>query len=258
MPEYALLYFGAWLAGVAVVPIDLRTRPEVRDRFACDAGARLGFKSELLEGRFGTPVVATLALEGLLDHLAEPPPGWEPPGVSQDDLAEIAYTSGTTDVPKGVMLTHGNLLAQIEALSAGFPLDPDYRALSLLPLSHVYEQVADLLLAVSAGVRMTYLPRINSITVLGALREERITCFVLVPEVLRMLLQGIERRVDEAGRTSRWRRAQALAARLPFPLRHLLFRQVHRALGGRLLRLPRWPARHSPSPRAEARTFAPV
>ncbi len=47
---------------------------------------------------------------------------------------------------------------------------------------------------------MTYLPRINSVTVLRALQDERITCFVLVPEVLRMLLRGIERRVDEAGR----------------------------------------------------------
>src|SRR5262245_39355348 len=234
MPEYALLYFGAWLAGVVVVPIDVRTRPEVRDRFAADAGVRLAFQSELMESRFGPPVAETEVLEQLLDRVAEPPPGWAPPDVGRDRLAEIAYTSGTTGVPKGVMLTHGNLVAQIEALSVAFPLDPAYRALSLLPLSHVYEQVVDLLLAFSSGVRMSYLPRTNPATVLRALQEERITCFVLVPEVLRTMLATIERRAGQEGGGDRWRRAQALAAHLPIPARRLLFRRVHRALGGRL------------------------
>jgi long-chain acyl-CoA synthetase len=235
VPEYALLYFGSWLAGVVVVPIDVRTRPEVRDRFAADAGVRLAFQGELMEGRFGPHVAETLVLERLLDQVTEPPPGWAPPDVGRDQLAEIAYTAGTTDVPKGVMLTHGNLLAQVEALTAAFPLEPTYRALSLLPLSHVYEQVVDLLLAFSAGVRMSYLPRTNPATVLRALQEERITCFVLVPEVLRMMLAAIERRAGEEGGADRWRRAQSLAAHLPVPARRLLFRRVLGALGGRLV-----------------------
>ncbi len=208
---------------------------EVRDRFAADAGVRLGFQSELMEARFGPQVAETLQLETLLDRVAEPPPWWAPPDVSRDHLAEIAYTSGTTGVPKGVMLTHGNLLAEVAALTVAFPLKPTYRALSLLPLSHVYEQVVDLLLAFSAGVSMTYLVRTNPATILHALQEERITCFVLVPEVLRMMLAAIERRASEEVGANRWQRAQSLAAHLPFPARRLLFRQVHHALGGHLV-----------------------
>jgi long-chain acyl-CoA synthetase len=235
MPEFALLYFGAWLAGLVVVPIDVRTRPEVRDRFAADAGVRVAFQSQLMESGFGPQVAETVVLESLLDRIVEPPSGWAPPDVGRDQLAEIAYTSGTTDVPKGVMLTHGNLLAQVQALSVAFPLEPTYRALSLLPLSHVYEQVVDLVLAFSAGVPMSYLPRTNPATIMRALQEERTTCFVLVPEVLRMMLAAIERRAAEEGGANRWRRAQSVAANLPFRARRLLFRRVHRALGGRLV-----------------------
>ena len=81
---------------------------------------------------------------------------------------------------------------------------------------------------------MTYLPRTNAATVLRALRVERITCFVPVPEVLRMLLEGIERRVRDDGEWRQWSVAHRLAGKLPFSVRRLLFRDVHRALGGHL------------------------
>ncbi len=142
MPEYALLYFGAWLAGAAVVPIDLRTRPEVRNRFARHAGARLGFKSELLDDRFGTPVVETLALKGLFDHVAEPPPGWEPPEVSQAGRDRLPL--GHHRHPEGRHARPRQPLGSDRGVDRRLPAPPDYRALSLLPLSHVYEQVVDL------------------------------------------------------------------------------------------------------------------
>jgi long-chain acyl-CoA synthetase len=234
MPEYALLYFGAWLAGLVVVPIDVRTRQEVVERFVQTAGPLLGFKSGALEGVFGPPVRKTFVLEDLFDLIGAAPPLDRLPEVRSADLCEIAFTSGTTGVPKGVMLTHGNFLAEVEALQTVFPLKRTYRGLSLLPLSHAYEQVADLLMSYTSGVRMTYLPRINAATLMRALREQRITCFVLVPELLRVLLDGIERRVRDEGRWHQWQVAHRVAAQLPFSLRRLLFRDVHQALGGHL------------------------
>jgi long-chain acyl-CoA synthetase len=236
LPEYAVLLFGAWLAGVVVVPIDLRTTQEVADRFVAAAAPRLGFRSRAGGGAFGPPVAGVVELEDLFD-LVRDRPGLGPSGLPRprlrpDALAEIAYTSGTTGVPKGTVLTHANLLAELRALQVTFPLDSRDRALSLLPLSHVYEQVTDLLLAVSAGIRMTYLPRPGSVTILRALQEEGITCFTLVPEMLRVLLAGVEREVRARGGEGRWRAAMALAPRLPRPVRRLLFRPVHRALGG--------------------------
>lgn len=234
MPEYAVLFFGAWLAGVVVVPIDVRTRPETIARFVATAQPRLAFRSRLLEGEFGPQVAATYILEELFDHAASAPPLAEPPPIGPDHLAEIVFTSGTTGMPKGVMLTHGNLLAEIAALRQAFPLRRTERALSLLPLSHAFEQVVNLLLAYSCGVRMTYLPRINAVTIVRALREERITCLAIVPELLRLLLAGLERRIQREGAWERYQRAQRLAERLPFPWRRPLFRSLHRALGGRL------------------------
>lgn len=235
LPEYAILYFGAWLAGLVVVPIDMRTGPEVESRFLQTAAPKLGFRSSTLPGTFPDTVPETLNLESLFELVTDANRDWRPPAIAPSDLAEICFTSGTTGVPKGVMLTHANLLAEVEGLQKAFPLDPDYRALSLLPLSHVYEQVVDLLLAFNSGVRMTYLPRINPAVLLRVLREERITCFVLVPELLRMLLNGIETQAAARGGLRRWQLMLRFGGRLPFPMRRLLFQQIHRALGGSVI-----------------------
>jgi long-chain acyl-CoA synthetase len=234
MPEYALLYFGAWLAGIVVVPIDVRTRQEVLDRCVAASEPRLGFKSRFLTGTFADPVHTTFDLEELFDLVQRTPPLESLPQVGPEHLCEIAFTSGTTGVPKGVMLTHGNLLAEVEALRVAFPLRRSYRALSLLPLSHALEQVIDLLLAYSFGVRVTYLQRINPATIARTLREERITCLILVPQLLRLLLTGLERRARAEGKGPQWDLAHRVAGWLPFTLRRLLFRSVHQALGGHL------------------------
>ncbi|HYM96978.1 MAG TPA: AMP-binding protein [Candidatus Sulfotelmatobacter sp.] len=234
-PEYALLYFGAWMAGIAAVPIDVRTGEDVLQRFIAAASPRRVFKSASLPDWFDAGAGRTINLEELFDLVDTAAPLDPLPPIGPDDLADIVFTSGTTGVPKGVMLTHGNLLAQVRALQVAFPLERGYRALSLLPLSHVFEQAIDLLLAYSAGVRITYLPRMNRVTISRALRDERTTCFVIVPELLRVMLDGIERRVIDEGREAAWRRGHRLAARLPFPLRPVLFRQVHEALGGHLI-----------------------
>ena len=235
MPEYAVLYFGSWLAGMVVVPIDVRTRQDVVQRFVTTAAPRLGFTSEQIEGRFGSPVARTFALEDLLT-LVEPATATASfPEVGHDSLCEIAFTSGTTGVPKGVLLTHGNLLAALNAMRLAFPLKRSYRTLSVLPLSHALEQVINLLLAFNFGVRQTYVARPSPESLTRAMRDDQITCFIAVPELLRIMLAGIERQVRRQGAWRRWQLAHRVAGRLPFALRRLLFRQVHRALGAHLL-----------------------
>jgi long-chain acyl-CoA synthetase len=234
MPEYPLLYFGAWMAGIVVVPIDVRTTQEVLDRFISASGARLGLKSRYLEGTFGPPVAETFVLEDLYALTREAPVPVHLPAIGPDALCEIAYTSGTTGVPKGVMLTHGNLLAEVEALQAAFPLDRRERALSVLPLSHALEQTVGLLLPFTSGVRVSYAARVNAVTIVRTLQADQITCMIVVPELLRLILTGIERRAQQEGRGRQWQAAHRLAVYLPDPLRRLLFRRVHRTLGGRL------------------------
>ncbi len=233
MPEYALLYFGAWLAGLVVVPIDVRTRPEVVARLVMASGARLGFRSAAVSPGFGGSI-ETYLLEDLIAMAGSCEPLREHPGIASDALAVIAYTSGTTGAPKGVMLTHANLLAEVAGLGQAYPLERGLVALSVLPLSHIYELTVTFLHGYASGLRVTYVPRVNAATIVRAMAEARVEALVVVPELLRLMLRGIERRVKREGLEARWSLGHGLAPFLPFALRRQLFAPVLGALGGRL------------------------
>ena len=143
MPEYPILYFGCWLLGIVVVPIDVRTTEETLDLFVTKAECKLGFKSKFVPGMFPKTVTQSYYLEDLIELVQELPQLEHLPKVVANDLAEIAFTSGTTGTPKGVQLTHSNFLSNVSAFCQTFPLKKEYRTLSLLPLSHAFEQVVD-------------------------------------------------------------------------------------------------------------------
>src|SRR5699024_1079 len=88
---------------------------------------------------------------------------WEK--IERDDLLTIIHTSGTTGNPKGVMLTHGNILANLEgALFWIFELRPTDRTLSYLPVSHVFERLAGHFLPLSSGATIAYAESIHTIS----------------------------------------------------------------------------------------------
>ena len=193
MPEYVLLYLGAWLAGLVVVPIDVRTRPEVVTRIIADSGARIVFGSALIEDGAAGPA-GTYALEELVPLVAGCAPLADLPRVAASALAVIAYTSGTTGTPKGVMLTHANLLAETAALARAYPLRRGLVALSILPLSHIYELTVTFLHGFTSGIRVTYLPRTNAATIARAMATLRVEGMTVVPELLRLMRRDLERR----------------------------------------------------------------
>jgi long-subunit acyl-CoA synthetase (AMP-forming) len=82
----------------------------------------MGFKSRDLPGTFGPPIQEIVALEDLFDLVASAAPLHSRPPVKSEDLCEISFTSGTTGVPKGVTLTHGKFVTELEALHVAFPL----------------------------------------------------------------------------------------------------------------------------------------
>ncbi len=108
-----------------------------------------------------------------------------------DDLATIIYTSGTTGVPKGVMLTHGNFVSNIEAILDRVPMDHTDTCLSFLPLSHVLERMAGHFLMVRCGVTIAYAESVE--TVQPNLVEVRPTVMISVPR----LYEKIHSRVVE-------------------------------------------------------------
>ncbi|MCC7369412.1 MAG: AMP-binding protein [Chloroflexi bacterium] len=161
----------------------------------------------------------------------EGPPGGE--GTLSSGLAEVVFTSGTTGAPKGVMLTHANILANVQAARAALSIQVGERLLSLLPLSHMMEQTAGLLAALNAGATVYYATSRRSSSILAAFQRHGIGILICVPEVLSLLLGGVEREIDRAGKRRAWELMHAAAARLPFALRPRLFGAFHQKLGGR-------------------------
>ena len=157
-----------------------------------------------------------------------------------DDIASLLYTSGTTADPKGVMLTHGNLLGEAEAVFAWAHLGPEDAILGVLPLFHVLSQMANLLLPLVAGARVVYLSTLNTTELLKALRERRITAFAVVPQFFYLIHDRIFKEVAEKGTLVRaafglMRRLTVFCRSLGLNPGPILFGKIH-ALFGKQMR----------------------
>ena len=242
-PAVPALYFGAMRASLVLVPLDLRMSPGAIERIVARADAR-----HLVVGTGrDTPDPADARLEhfpcSVVERLAvEPdatfPPDWEAqvnawPRPRNGDIAEIVFTSGTTGEPKGVVLTHANLIGTLDAAHNLLP-EQDHRAVSLLPLSHLLEQVATVYYAMSVGAHVLYIRSRNPRVVFEAIRDHRTTTLVLVPQIIDLFWAAIEREVAARGQLALFNRMRRLARRLPYPARRRIFAQVHRQLGGSL------------------------
>jgi long-chain acyl-CoA synthetase len=242
-PRLPAVYWGAMRADVVVVPLDLRMTPGVIDRISTRADTRwLAIDSGLdapdpLE--VGLDHFEVLRLEDLTaDPDASFPDDWEAqvaswPAPTAHSLFEVVFTSGTTADPKGVLLTHGNVLETI-ALFSHLIDGRHQRAVSILPLSHLFEQAPVLFYGTSIGAEVLYVRSRNPRVVFEALREFRVTAMVLTPQILELFWSALTREIERTGRTERFERARRLARRLPYRLRRLVFRQLHAQLGGEL------------------------
>ena len=232
-PHWVLIFFGCLRAGIVVVPLDLRSAPDYVTRVLSKITPKVAFTSRLTpkgDLELGVPEITFEELEAAIDGLPEP----EPVDLSPNDLAEIMFTSGTTGNPKGVMLTHRNLTSNMEGVSEYIICDNSSRLLSILPLSHMYEQMGGLLLVLRSGASVTYPSSRQPTTLARTMRERRITTLLLVPQGLELLMNGIEREVARQGKQALWGKLLRIAEKTPYGLRRYLFRRVHKQFGGKL------------------------
>jgi long-chain acyl-CoA synthetase len=110
----------------------------------------------------------------------------------------------------------------------------DHRVISVLPLSHLFEQAIGLIYALSVGADILYVRSRNPRVLFAALQAHRVTSMIVVPQVLDLFWSAIEREADRSGRRGLFDRLRAIARRLPYRARRLIFRSVHRRLGGSL------------------------
>lgn len=229
-PAWAIAFWGSVARGAVVVPVDFMSGPERAQQIATLSGARLAVQSRLKpEPLAGLPAMVMEDLELLLTAYAPLAPSGSP---LADDLCELVYTSGTTGMPKGVALSHKNLLSNVQQLTARFPeVTGAYRFLSLLPLSHMFEQTAGFLTPLSLGGSVVYLRTLKPSAIMAAFAEEDIYAMIAVPRLLQLLKGSVERELEAKGVYGLFTRLGAVAVNLPLAVRKTIFFPLQRKFG---------------------------
>ncbi|MDQ2934923.1 MAG: AMP-binding protein, partial [Chloroflexota bacterium] len=232
-PEWGIGFLGAAHAGAVLVPLDVRTPDELARKIVERTAPKLVLASTQTLAAASALGLPVLPIEPLPDLARTAPPLAAPP-IEPDDLAEIVFTSGTTGEPKGAMISHRNLVSNAKVLADVFTMAPGERLLSVLPLSHLFEQVPGFLAPLVAGASVVYPVSRQPAVLIRTFRDFRATMLLIVPQGLKLLDNAIERRVDASGQRAMFERLHRWARRLPRPLRRLFFRPVLSGFGGRL------------------------
>lgn len=226
-PELVASYFGCFTAGLIVVPLDRHSSDDFIARIARLTQAKALLSNDI---QLQFDALQDISPEDLIHTKTDHGPVNHSP--QADDVAEIVFTSGTTGTPKGVMLTHRNIIANVKAIEGVYPKQADIRFLSLLPLSHMFEQTAGLFTALNLGATIYYLNRFQTVTVMRKLEAKRIHCVIGVPQMLEMLLHGLEKQMLNSGAATHWQRWWKIAEWIPFQWRRSWAIRLFPAMAG--------------------------
>ncbi|HKF40755.1 MAG TPA: AMP-binding protein, partial [Candidatus Acidoferrum sp.] len=239
--EWVAAFFGCVLAGVVVVPMDEAADASFAARVAATVDAKLVVHSRTLDtGKVGRPEILLEELtDANRDSRADASDArFDAASAKRGDAVEIVFTSGTTAEPRGVVLTHGNILANIEPMEAQIQKYLKYerffhplRFLNLLPLSHVFGQLMGMFIPPLLGGTVIFLDTMSPAEVSRAIKRERVTALVSVPRIIESLEEQMEREIEAAGRREKFERNFAKADGEKFLRRVWRFRKVHRRLG---------------------------
>jgi long-chain acyl-CoA synthetase len=232
-PEWGIAFLGAVHGGAVLVPLDVRQAADFGRRVAEQTQAKLVIASHQTLDAARTLGLPVITIESLPDRARAAQPLQAPP-LGRDDPVEIVFTSGTTGEPKGAVLTHGNLVSNAQALLEVFSLRPDERLLSVLPLSHMFEQTVGFITPLLAGASVVYPVSRQPAVLVRTFKDFRATMLLIVPQGLKLLDNAIERKVDAGGKRATFERLHRIARHLPRGLRRILFRPVLSQFGGRL------------------------
>ena len=209
--EWGLAYLAILETGAVVVPLDAALQPREVGEILSTAGAgHVVVSARLL------PVIQQARAERLpelrlvtLDE-RDDLPGFDEaqrvfagatalaPTAKPDDLAVLIFTSGTTGQAKGVMLSHANLLSNVETVARTFEFGPGDRFLSVLPLHHTFESTGGLLCPMRVGASVAYARGLKSNELREDIRTSGATLFIGVPLLYEKLLAAIHKGVDDA------------------------------------------------------------
>jgi long-chain acyl-CoA synthetase len=239
--EWVACFWGILLRGAVVVPMDSAASPDFVQRVIQDAGVKLILRDRQQTEFPGAP--PSMIINDFKDITTSPGPAADAsvdPGdaSTRNTIAEILYTSGTTGEPRGVVLTHGNFLANLEPLERGIEAYRKYerwfhplRFATLVPLSHMFGQFMALFVPPLLGAAVVFEPSANPSEIIRTVKRERATALIAVPRMLDVLHAGIEREFESRGKTAWFKRKFAKAQGKKFLWRAWMFRQIHRRFG---------------------------
>ena len=232
--EWVSVFWGCALRGVIVVPLDRGSSQDFAGAVARQVSARLLVSTRGLQIA-GVPHVE---LESLTESLGQLDGPLDTVDISRSDPLEIIFTSGTTAEPKGVVITHGNVLANLEPLEQEIAKYLRYerwvhplRFLDLLPLSHVFGQFLGLFVPQSMGATVVFQESLSPSEVIRVIKRERVSVVITVPRVLESLRAKLERDFEADGRVDDFRHRFVAAEGEGILRRWWKFRDVHRQFG---------------------------
>ncbi len=262
-PRWVATYLGAIAAGHTAVPLDTAFHADQVTKLLKDSGASLlvtdvkhlgiaqqaatGLKVDLIltdasglktSADKKDPVQAHWI--GDLDAMFAAGPGnFRAVEAPAENVAALLYTSGTTADPKGVQLTHANLLGEVNAVFGLLQIGSTDAVLGILPMFHVLAQMANLLLPLVKGARVVYLETLNTTELLRALRERQITAFAVVPQFFYLIHERIFKEVSKKGRIAesvlRWlMRVNRWLRKLHLNAGKVFFGKIHATFGTRM------------------------
>ena len=231
--EWLAGFWGALLRGVVVVPMDRSGAPEFAARVFEQVGARLLVSSR---GLTLPSARATLHFE---DFFSLPQfRSFAPAACSRDDAVQIVFTSGTTGEPKGVVITHGNILANLEPIEREIQKYLRYerifhplRFLNLLPLSHVFGQFMGIFVPPLVGATVLFNESIKPSDIVRTIHENRVSVLITVPRLLGSLREMLEAEMRTRVSASELQSQMELASREHFARRWWRFRKIHSRFG---------------------------
>ena len=233
--EWVAAFYGCAMQGAVAVPMDRIAARDFIQRVIEQSGPKLAVCSaDLRDAVAPLPVILMESLRGEVNRGSE----YKRPAVGRGDPVEIVFTSGTTAEPKGVVISHGNILANLAVFESEIPKYRKYerlfhpiRFLNLLPLSHVFGQFLGMFIPQMIGGTVLFQETLNPSDVVTTVKRERVSMIVTVPRLLESLKDKLERDAELAGRGERFARDLERAAKEGVLRRWWRFRRIHRMFG---------------------------
>jgi long-chain acyl-CoA synthetase len=228
--DYVALLWACGLSGVIAVPIDFSSNQDFLEKIYKKVGAKLVFCSV-----FKKPKSAKcFFVEEIQDIYSKYKPIKSAINkkISPSDIFEIVFTSGTTSEPKGVVLTNENLYFDVIAMRKIITLDLKKKTiLSILPLSHLFEQNIGLFCLLEYGISIIYSQSKKSSAIIDSIQKEKVNLIVSVPLFLQTLKEKIEFEAQKTDKLERPNSNLKKFSNFPNICKRIIFSKIRRKLG---------------------------